>query len=311
VATTAAPQAESSARILIVEDDPEWALLVREILSEAGAGAFHPDSVERLADARRELLGGGVECVLLDLSLPDASRLEALIELQGIAPEVPVVILSGLDDEALAIRAVQSGAQDYLLKSNAEPSVVARAVRYAIERKRSEVELAYRALHDSLTGLPNRAFFLDRLDHALSVSARRGLRVAVLFLDLDGFKQVNDTYGHATGDRLLSEVATRLGRIIRPMDTLARFGGDEFILLCEDLAAVDDAVALAERVGVRMRSPFDLDGAKIAVGVSVGIVFARGGGGVTAEGLIRDADKMMYRAKRQSSGYELLKAVGH
>jgi diguanylate cyclase (GGDEF)-like protein len=141
---------------------------------------------------------------------------------------------------------------------------------------------------------------------ALSRSARSGLRVAVLFLDLDGFKRINDTYGHATGDRLLSEVAGRLRRTIRPTDTLARFGGDEFILLCEDMAEVSQAAALAERVGALCRKPFDIDGTTVAVGLSIGIVFVRGGDDVTAEGLIHDADKMMYRAKRESSGYHVL-----
>jgi diguanylate cyclase (GGDEF)-like protein len=307
VATAVVPKPEAATpRVLIVEDDPDWALLVGEILRHTDTEAFEASTVNRLADARDELLKGGVDCVLLDLSLPDASGLDALFELEGIAPSVPVVILSGLDDEAVALRAVQSGAQDYLLKSHAEPAILARAVRYAIERKRSEVELAYRALHDGLTGLPNRSFFFDRLDLALSRSARSGHRGAVLFLDLDGFKRINDTHGHAVGDRLLSEVAGRLLRTIRPTDTLARFGGDEFILLCEDMAEAGQAVALAERLGALCRKPFDIDGTTVAVGLSIGIVFVRGGGGVTAEGLIHDADKMMYRAKRQSSGYHLL-----
>jgi diguanylate cyclase (GGDEF)-like protein len=292
--------------VLIVEDDPGWALLVEEILSEATVMTFEAESVAWLSEAREELLKGSVDCVLLDLSLPDAGGLEGLLEIEKIAPEVPVVILSGLEDEALAIRSVQMGAQDYLLKANAEPGVLARAVRYAIERKRSEADLAYRALHDPLTGLPNRTLFLDRLDLALSRSRRRGSRVAVLFLDLDGFKNVNDTLGHPTGDRLLVEVAARLEALVRPTDTLARLGGDEFMLLCEDISVVDQAVGVAERVRVGMRSPFVVDGERIPVGVSIGIVFARGDAGATAEELIRDADEMMYRAKRGSTDYQLL-----
>jgi diguanylate cyclase (GGDEF)-like protein len=131
----------------------------------------------------------------------------------------------------------------------------------------------------------------------------------VLFLDLDGFKSVNDTYGHQAGDELLTQVAERLDSTVRPSDTLARFGGDEFVLLCEDVEGVGDVVALAERLSTEMEAPFEIGEHSIAVGLSVGIVSARGGAGVLAEALIRDADRMMYRAKRQSSPYELLEAI--
>jgi diguanylate cyclase (GGDEF)-like protein len=312
VAATAVPIAEhaGTARVLIVEDDPDWAFLVGEVLGETMTMGFVATAVERVADARRALIGGGVDCVLLDLTLPDARDLEGLLELQEVAPDVPVVILSGLEDEEMAVRAVRNGAQDYLPKSNADAGRLARAIQYAIERKRAEVELSRRALHDPLTGLPNRAYFLERLEAALARSARRGLRVGVLFLDLDGFKKVNDTHGHQTGDALLAAVAERLESTIRPSDTLARFGGDEFVLLCEDVEGVGDVVTLAERLGTKMQAAFEIGGRPITVGLSVGIVSARGGRGVSAEALIRDADRMMYRAKKQSSQYELLEAVG-
>jgi diguanylate cyclase (GGDEF)-like protein len=311
VAASAVPIAEhaGTARVLIVEDDPDWAFLVGEVLGENSTMGFVATAVERVADARRALLGGGVDCVLLDLSLPDAHDLEGLVELQEVAPDVPVVILSGLEDEEMAVRAVRNGAQDYLPKSNADAGRLARAIQYAIERKRVEVVLSRQALHDPLTGLPNRAYFLERLEAALARSARRGLRVGVLFLDLDGFKSVNDTHGHQTGDGLLAQVAERLQSTIRPTDTLARFGGDEFVLLCEDVEGVGDVVALAERLGTEMEAPFEVGERSISVGMSVGIVSARGGAGVSAQALIRDADRMMYRAKRQSSAYELLEAI--
>jgi diguanylate cyclase (GGDEF)-like protein len=311
MAATAVPIAEhaGTARVLIVEDDPDWAFLVGEVLGGTTTMGFVATAVDRVADARRALTGGGVDCVLLDLSLPDARDLEGLLELQEVAPDVPVVILSGLEDEELAVRAVRNGAQDYLPKSNADAGRLARAIQYAIERKRAEVELAHRALHDPLTGLPNRTYFLEQLEAGLSRSERRGLRVGVLFLDLDGFKKVNDDHGHAAGDALLAAVAVRLEGIIRPSDTLARFGGDEFVLLCEDLAGVADVVTLADRLVKEMEPPFEIGDRHISVGLSIGIVSARGGTEVVAETLIRDADRMMYRAKRQASPYELLEAV--
>jgi diguanylate cyclase (GGDEF)-like protein len=310
-ATIAVPIAEhaGTARVLIVEDDPDWAFLVGEVLGETTTMGFVATVVERVEDARRALAGGGVDCVLLDLSLPDARDLEGLLELQEVAPDVPVVILSGLEDEEMAVRAVRNGAQDYLPKSNADAGRLARSIQYAIERKRAEVELAHRALHDPLTGLPNRTYFLEQLEAGLARSARRGLRVGVLFLDLDGFKSVNDNHGHSAGDAVLAAVAVRLEGIIRPSDTLARFGGDEFVLLCEDLAGVGDVAALAGRLVKEMEAPFEIGDGHISVGLSIGIVSARGGKGASAEALIRDADRMMYRAKRQASPYELLEAI--
>ena len=127
--------------------------------------------------------------------------------------------------------AVKAGVQDYLIRSELSPALLRRAVMYAIERKRLEAQLAHRALHDPLTGLPNRALFLDRLGVALDRSRRNNASIAVLFLDVDNFKQINDSLGHAAGDRVLSGLADRLQSMLRPMDTVARFGGDEFTFL--------------------------------------------------------------------------------
>src|SRR5581483_8941016 len=127
-----------------------------------------------------------------------------------------------------ALRLIGGGAQDYLVKSEIYPTLLARSLRHAIERKRGEVSLIHQALHDPLTGLPNRALFLDRLGVALDRSRRTSASVAVLFVDVDNFKDINDSMGHAAGDRLLTELAARLQTMLRPMDTVSRFGGDEF-----------------------------------------------------------------------------------
>jgi diguanylate cyclase (GGDEF)-like protein len=157
--------------------------------------------------------------------------------------------------------------------------------------------MLHQALHDSLTGLPNRRLFLDRLQHALQ---RRGERskVAVLFLDLDRFKEVNDTLGHDAGDRLLVEVAGRLRDCMRPSDTIARLGGDEFAVLMEELDADRDAGSLAERMDAALREPVALDGREVFVTASMGIALQRGGGGDP----LRDADTAMYRAKAAGGG---------
>jgi diguanylate cyclase (GGDEF)-like protein/PAS domain S-box-containing protein len=164
------------------------------------------------------------------------------------------------------------------------------------ERKAIEHRLAHQATHDPLTGLPNRMLLLDRLDQGLRRARRSHRRVAVLFLDLDHFKVVNDSLGHGLGDRLLIAIAERLQTALRPADTVARFGGDEFVVLCEDLASQNDAIAIAERVNESLSGPFEIDDAEVFVGVSIGIAFPDDND-ADPETLIRDADAAMYQAK--------------
>ncbi len=164
------------------------------------------------------------------------------------------------------------------------------------ERKAIEHRLAHQATHDPLTGLPNRTLLLDRLDQAMRRARRNQRRVAVLFLDLDHFKVVNDSLGHGLGDRLLIAIAERLRAALRPADTIARFGGDEFVVLCEDLVSLHDAVAIAERVNEAVSGPFVIDDSEVFVGVRIGIAF-RDDNEADPETLIRDADAAMYQAK--------------
>jgi diguanylate cyclase (GGDEF)-like protein/PAS domain S-box-containing protein len=173
------------------------------------------------------------------------------------------------------------------------------------ERVRLEAELTRQAFHDVLTDLPNRALFADRLEHALARAQRPGTSIAVLLLDLDGFKQVNDSLGHNAGDQLLSRVAERFREVMRPSDTLARLGGDEFAILIEG-AQEAEAVALARRLLERLSESFSVaDGHELAIGASVGIV-ARSGEAGKGEDLIRDADVAMYAAKEAGRGrYEV------
>ncbi|MGH9039256.1 MAG: putative bifunctional diguanylate cyclase/phosphodiesterase [Acidimicrobiia bacterium] len=164
-------------------------------------------------------------------------------------------------------------------------------------RRRAEAELAHQALHDALTGLPNRVLLADRLDQALARAARSGAGVAVLFIDLDRFKFLNDSRGHAAGDALLVTVAERLREAVRAEDTVARFGGDEFVVVCEDAAAGWEAGSVAERISEAFEAPFLVNGQEVFLSVSVGV--AVGGATDDPEGLIRDADAAMYRAKAE------------
>jgi diguanylate cyclase (GGDEF)-like protein/PAS domain S-box-containing protein len=165
-------------------------------------------------------------------------------------------------------------------------------------RKSYESQLEHQATHDPLTGLPNRALLIERLNGALERARRHGTRVAVLFLDLDHFKVINDSLGHDAGDQVLVALAARLRRALRPGDTVARFGGDEFVVLCADLVHPLDAAAVAERMRTVLSGPLPVGDSEIFVGVSAGIALSDGEG-ADAGALIRDADAAMYRAKQR------------
>jgi len=195
-----------------------------------------------------------------------------------------------------------------------DPNVggVLLTTRDVTHRKELEDQLAHRAFHDSLTGLPNRSLFTDRVEHALARQARGPGQVAVLFLDIDDFKTVNDSLGHAAGDVLLVEVAKRLDECLRGGDTAARLGGDEFAILLEDVSELREAAGVAERVIEALHPPFEIEGKRTFVYASVGIAVSAGTPGERADELLRNADVAMYIAKRRGKGgYEFFEPGMH
>ncbi|MHC5937177.1 ATP-binding response regulator [Nostoc sp.] len=170
------------------------------------------------------------------------------------------------------------------------------------KRKQTEAELIHNAFYDGLTGLPNRVLFLDRLTQAIERSRRRSdYYFAVLFLDLDGFKKINDRFGHGIGDDFLVAIARRLESCLRSADTVARFGGDEFTVLLEDIKDITDATNFAKRIQDSLRSPLNLNGHQLSATASIGITWNFRNYEEPAN-LLRDADIAMYRAKRQGKG---------
>jgi diguanylate cyclase (GGDEF)-like protein len=163
---------------------------------------------------------------------------------------------------------------------------------------------AYQALHDALTGLPNRLLFMDRLDQALKSRSRKPFILAVLFMDLDGFKPVNDELGHAAGDALLRSVAERMQGCLRPGDTLARFGGDEFVFLLDDLDDVSEAEMVAKRIIELLERPFQLSDAEVRISGCIGGVLPEQG--LTAKAIVDQADAAMYQAKHKGRGRFLM-----
>lgn len=177
-----------------------------------------------------------------------------------------------------------------------EPLRMVGTVHDITERKELEKQLAHQALHDALTGLPNRSLFVDRLEQALARADRHRGKIAVLFLDVDNFKVVNDSLGHEAGDKLLIEMSRRLRACIRPGDTVARLGGDEFTILLEEVYDLSDAVRVAERIAEELQAPFDLEGQEVFATASIGIALGDLAQSRPAN-LLRDADLAMYRAK--------------
>lgn len=298
--------------LLLLEDNPDDAGLVREVLGGSTRFRGRVEHLERLEKGLKRLKEGGIDVVLLDLCLPDSFGIATFRRLHHAHPEVPVIVLTSLDDDRLALQAVSEGAQDYLVKKDLEPPLLTRSIRYAVERNRAERQLVHNAFHDALTGLANRALFGDRLDVALAGANRRPPgKFAVLFFDLDRFKTINDSLGHNVGDQLLTALARRLETIVRPGDTVARIGGDEFGILVNDMRDVGDAVQVAERILECFETPFAVDRNEVFVSASIGIaVHSRDT--TDSHGMLRDADIAMYRAKAAGKGrYEIFDPEMH
>ena len=295
--------------VLLLSGDFHIARLIDDVLHAGGNDSQLITRPTWDAAAAQVLLDYPDCCVLLELDSAtapdDADALTLLDHVRLAAPGAPIVALSAYPDEPLALRAIREGAQDCLLIDELDPAALRRTLSRAIERKRAEAQLVHQALHDQLTGLPNRALFLDRLGGALERSRRSGAQLAVLFLDFDGFKQINDLRGHAAGDKLLATLSQRLSGLLRPTDTIARFGGDEFTLLFEGLTCEREVVLIADRICHAASLPIDVDGVELSVTVSVGIAVVDDPT-VVPEAIVRDADAAMYRAKaRGRSRYEL------
>ncbi|HSS30243.1 MAG TPA: GGDEF domain-containing response regulator [Nitrospiraceae bacterium] len=297
-------------KVLLIEDNDVDAQLTQDLLSEWSSEQFQVSRVKTLGEGLTYLSRERFDAVLLDLSLPDAFGLPTVRQIHDTSPTIPVVVLSGVSDQSLALQAVQQGAQDYLVKGQGHPELLARAVRYAIERKRTEERLTYLAQYDHLTGLVNRTLFRDRLVQAMARSKRMHQPIGLMLLDLDRFKAVNDTYGHDIGDELLKAVSERLKTCVREVDTVARMGGDEFTIILEGVSSDENILVVAKRITESIATIFELQGHHISVGVSIGITIYPHDDHPVDE-LLKHADTAMYRAKKQGgSAFHLHEASG-
>ncbi|QDX80202.1 hypothetical protein B9N43_02350 [Denitratisoma sp. DHT3] len=284
--------------ILLVEDSWGDYRLVSDMLNECMQEGFELLHADQLAAAIPFLEPGEVDVILLDLELPDVGGLDTLVKMHALAPDIPIVVLSQIEDESLAVRAVRIGAQDFLVKSHISGPLLTRSLRYALERRRLEEHLYRLAHHDVLTGLPNRKLFYDRFGRALAQARRYQKPLALMLLDLNGFKGINDNFGHHVGDELLKQVAERLSSVLRATDCVARLGGDEFIVCTGELADIQSTAHVAQKMLDVLDVPLVIGSTTFNVSASVGIALYPEDG-ENMEVLVRNADAAMYQAKRQ------------
>ncbi len=296
---------QTPVRVLLVESDDIDARNVARRLRVWPGVEFSIDRANSLARLAR-VWRAGYDIVLVSLDLPDSRGLDTLREVVLRCHDVPVVVLVNEDDEELGVQAVREGAQDCVDKSDS--GSIGRVVRFALERYRFTRKVRVAAVSDELTGLPNRALFNDRVQSALRRATRNDDGVAVLYMDLDGFKPVNDLYGHAIGDLVLRKVAARLRRRLRAADTVARIGGDEFACVLEGATSAASAIQVAEKlreelvreIVVRNRSSEHRFSLHVDVSIGVALYPEHG---LDAATLIKFADKAMYQSKNDPAHF--------
>jgi two-component system, cell cycle response regulator len=286
----------ASLTVLIVEDNPAYARLIQETLRHTGPQGFETETSSRLSEGLDRLGRGGIDVVLLDLGLPDARGTDGFAQVCEQFPDLPVVVLTGMDDEDLAMEVVSRGAQDYLVKGQAENESLARVLRYAVERNRMQTQLRQLAIIDELTGIHNRRGFATLADHQLKLAARRRAPAALVFIDLDGMKAINDTYGHVEGDQALIDTAFLLRLTLRESDVVARLGGDEFAALLVDCEP-PTAEVVVERLQAAVRDHNARSDRPYSLSLSIGVADLVPGANVPIEELIERADRAMYEHK--------------
>ena len=288
-------------RILLAEDDQADSLLVRRLLEAASDVRLSIEVLATAAEATERLEHGGVDLVLLDLRLPDSLGFDTVLHFRMRFPGLPMVVLTGVDDEDVGLQAVECGAQDYVSKDQVTGHLLLRAVRCAIARHGQIASYKAQAHADPLTGLPNRRAFDAELDRAISEFERNGRQFSLVLFDVDHFKRVNDQHGHRTGDFVLCRVASVLSAQLRRVDFAGRFGGEEFAAVLGH-SEKNGAINATERVlnGVAA-TEIEFEGKVLQVTLSAGI--ARCYDGDNAATIIERADAALYQAKRSGRNH--------
>jgi diguanylate cyclase (GGDEF)-like protein len=285
-------------KVLLVEDDPEGSGGLRAYLDDSRGVHLDVEPVGELRDGLERLSHGGVDVILLDLALPDSAGMSTFERAHAFAPHVPIIVVTDLDDEELAVATVQGGAQDYLVRGTVEPSEVVRSIRYAIERHRLLSALRSLSLIDELTALYNRRGFLQLGEQYLKLARRSGRGGALLFLDIDRFRTINDGLGHHIGDRALLKMADILRSTVRTSDLMARLVGDEFAVLALE-SSTESSDGLVGRIQ-RTLAEFNQRGQHpYRLAASVGLARFPADGQPTVEELLEDSASAMLQTRRE------------
>src|ERR1039457_7183206 len=301
-----------NASILIVDDQESNVSLLEQLLGEAGythvASTMNPQEVCALHRKN------GYDLILLDLQMPGMDGFQVMVGLKTIESDsyLPVIVLTAQSGHKL--RALQAGAKDFIskpfdlleVKTRIHNMLEVRLLYKKLENYNKVLE--QRTLHDSTTGLPNRDLFDDRLTHAIALAKRHTWMLAVMFLDLDRFKCINDTHGHAVGDGVLKEVAKRLIQHTRDEDTVCRNGGDEFLYLLMNPQGSENIERIANTLLKTIGKPIDMGDLQPVIKASIGIAIYPENG-TTGEQLIRNADTAMYLAKNTIIGWKFFNAL--
>jgi diguanylate cyclase (GGDEF)-like protein len=299
-------QGEEMAQVLVVDDDRSTRSSLRHTLQRDG---FRVEEAADGAQALQMLKRMQPDVILMDAVMPVMDGFTACARVQELpnGRAIPVLMITALEDNTSVERAFAAGASDYIPKP-IHFAVLSQRVRRIIEANQAEKRIRHLAYNDLLTGLPNRALFMDQLGRRIELARVAGDAVAVLFLDLDRFKNVNDTLGHDVGDRLLVAVAQRIRRSVRNADCVARLGGDEFTVVLADVATPNAAIVAAQNICRALSTPFQIDGHDIFVTTSVGIsMYPHDATDVGT--LLKHADTAMYRAKKTNSGFQFFEAA--
>jgi diguanylate cyclase (GGDEF)-like protein len=285
-------------KVLLVQHNPDDQNNgIRDALDGGSEIRLDVEQVDELSAGLERLSHGGVDVVLLDLALPDSQGMTTFERTQAFAPHVPIIVLTDHDDTELALATVQGGAQDYLVRGDVKRSEIVRSVRYAIERHRLLSALRGLSLLDELTGLYNRTGFLRLGEHFLRLARRSGHGGALLFLDIDRFRTINDAFGHHVGDRALLKVTEVLQSTVRISDLIARLGGDEFAVLALESTS-EPIEGLSGRIQAAIREFNEGGKEPYSLAATIGLTRFDSDASRSVEELLEDGASEMLEARR-------------
>lgn len=289
--------------VLIIEDDSVDYRSIRRALEKSSVD-FQYDRVVLLAEAKKQLQNKQYDVVIADMHLPDSSGLNTITTLINLVGNIPIVVLSNDESDSIALEAVHAGAQEFIPKQYiSDTKLIHRTLLHAFERHQLKLGLEsvrdrerYLAHYDQCTSLPNRLLFLDRINQAIIQAKRHNNKFMLFFIDLDRFKNVNDSIGHSAGDEVLRCVGERMKSLVRSSDTVARFGGDEFVIILQRSDNVKAMDRLARKLIAEINKPITYGKQSCRVGASIGVA-SYPEHGSTPEVLVKNADRAMYESK--------------